>query len=159
MLFAAQTTDAGKFVNPQWIVTPLPAGRHLLVLSGVVIIDFWSRQASWHRESLSISPDRDLALVIASAGVPPAPQGFAIRFLAEQYSTFGGMNSIFDQDTAVNAGFAVDAFKPTFDFGTRLLNGIQLDIAVRDSDAALLRVGYHLTAVGRFVQIAIPPIL
>jgi len=159
MLYFSQTVNAEKFANPQWIVTSLPGGRQLLVLSGVVIIDFWSRQPSWHRDSVTIYPDKDLQSVIASAGLPPAPQGFAIRFLAEQYATFGGMSSIFDQDTAVNAGFAVDAFEPIFDAGTRLVSGIQLDIAVRDSDAALLRVGYHLTAVGRFVQIAIPPIL
>jgi hypothetical protein len=80
---------------------------------------------------------------------------------AEQYATYGSLNSIFDKDTSVNAGFAVDAFRPFFSDGDRgIINGsgIDLDIAVQDVDATILRVGYQLTAVGKFVITPQPPI-
>jgi len=101
MLYFSQTVNAEKFANPQWIVTSLPGGRQLLVLSGVVIIDFWSRQPSWHRDSVTIYPDKDLQSVIASAGLPPAPQGLRNQISGGTICNLRGMSSIFDQDTAV----------------------------------------------------------
>lgn len=149
-----QSVNADKFIKPQWIITPLSADRHLMVLSGVVVIDFWSQQANWHNDTVVIRPDRDFDSMIALLGVPPPPADYVNAFQAEQYAAFGGMSSIFDKDYANNAGFAVDAFAPAFyTSNARAISGIQLDIAVRDSDAALLRVAYHLTAVGHFTQV------
>lgn len=125
-----------------------------MVLSGVVVVDFWSQQSNWNNDTLLIIPDRDFNSMIAFVGVPPPPQDYVNAFQADQYATFGGMSSIFDKDYANNTGFAVNAFEPNFYLSNgRAIYGIQMDLAVRDSDAALLRVAYHLTAVGQFTQV------
>jgi len=89
MLYFSQTVNAEKICKPSM-------DRHIASRRStasrpfwVVIIDFWSRQPSWHRDSVTIYPDKDLQSVIASAGLPPAPQGFAIRFLAEHMQPSG----------------------------------------------------------------------
>ena len=153
MLFT-QSTNASKFVNPQFLVTPLSENRLLLVLSGVVITEFvCTQKADWHRDTLQIVLDNDIRRALASTGLPNPPAGFHMMFLAEQYATFGGLNSIFDKNAADNAGFAVDSFMPPFDGDSFRVLGMTMDVAVQDSDAILYRVGYQLTAVGQFVQV------
>jgi hypothetical protein len=71
------------------------------------------------------------------------------------------VSSIFNQDQSVNSGFAVDVFRPhpfftATDIFTNtprnnLFAGIQVDAAVRDSDAYLYRLGYRITLVGKIV--------
>lgn len=76
-------------------------------------------------------------------------------------SLFGAISSIFDRNQAVNAGFAVDVWRPN-PFGTvtdvitnqpldRIFTGIQVDVAVRDSDAILHRVSYNICLLGQIV--------
>jgi hypothetical protein len=71
------------------------------------------------------------------------------------------LSSIFDQDASDNAGFAVDVWRPT-PFGQvqdvltgqlvgNIFNGIDVDVAVRDSDAWIYRVGYNITLLGKIV--------
>jgi hypothetical protein len=79
----------------------------------------------------------------------------------EQWSPFASLSSIFDQDASDNAGFAVDVWRPT-PFGQvqdvltgqlvgNIFNGIDVDVAVRDSDAWIYRVGYNITLLGKIV--------
>jgi hypothetical protein len=66
----------------------------------------------------------------------------------------------------VNAGFAVDAWRPSpFSSGNdafsgqpvgNIFTGIVVDVAVRDSDAWLYRVGYNITLEGRIVFTDVP---
>ena len=66
-----------------------------------------------------------------------------------------------NQNESVNSGFAVDVFRPhpyftATDFFTNtarsnLFAGIEVDAAVRDSDAYLYRLGYRITLVGKVV--------
>jgi hypothetical protein len=96
---------------------------------------------------------------------PTGPTGWA---------PFVSLGSIFDQNTSINAGFAVNAWRPSpFQktdnppgLGNDLLThqpvgnifaGITADVAVRDSDAQILRLGYHITLLGRIVFPASPP--
>jgi hypothetical protein len=68
------------------------------------------------------------------------------------------MNSIFDQDQSVNAGYAVDAYRPIFttrDTFTQIFSSLEVDLAVRDTDAFIFRVGYHLTLTGRVVEVGL----
>ena len=66
---------------------------------------------------------------------------------------------MFNKDQSVNSGFAVDVWRPN-PFGTgsdvvnntplaRLFNGIQVDAAVRDTDAFMHRLSYHISLVGQ----------
>jgi len=139
-----------SFVEPQWIITPLPSNKWLLIVSGTVIVNLICRKKSaWRNETVRILPDFDAAFTFAGNDLLKN----SVVFQTEQYSTYGSANSMFDKSTSVNAGFAVDAARPFFSEGDRGItvgSGIELDIAVQDIDATLLRVAYQLMAVGQF---------
>jgi hypothetical protein len=62
MLTFDQTNDsqAGNFIYPQWIITPLQNNKWLLIVSGIVVIDATSGQNSgWRRDTVRILPDFD----------------------------------------------------------------------------------------------------
>ena len=151
-------TQTGNFVHPQWIITPLPNNKWCLVLSGVVIINFVCVQHSgWHANTVQVIPN--VLDPFAFAGFDN--RNNTVTLQTEQYACYGSLNSIFDKDSSVNAGFAVDAFYPLFNNGNRgfaLGSGISLDVAVQDRDASLLRVGYYLMAIGTITSVPIPPI-
>ena len=94
----------------------------------------------------------------------PRPSGkedsdYYVSFQVEQWAPFAGLSSIFDQDQSVNAGFSVNSWRhSSFSTGTdafsgqtvnNIFNGIDVDVAVRDSDAWLLRLGYNITLLGQ----------
>jgi hypothetical protein len=66
-----------------------------------------------------------------------------------------------NQGQSVNSGFAVDVWRPNpFNTATHavtdlpvdhLFEGIQVDVAVRDTDAYIFRLGYNITLLGRIV--------
>jgi hypothetical protein len=168
--------DVTDFAGQNWLITPAaravnePAPgiadqKWLLVLSGVTIPGLKSTSSSdWSRETLVFSPDLQAPLdsAINQFGIPrpPGVEGadyFAV-FSLEQWAPFAGLSAIFDQDQSVNAGFAVDVWRPNhFTSGTdvagkqvnQIFTGIMVDVAVRDSDAFLLRVSYNITLLGR----------
>lgn len=138
-----------------------------LVLTGVASLDMKGvSSAQWRRETLLMGFELRAPIQFAASrygvNLPQLPEGdFAYNFQVEQGAPHSGLASIFNQDRSINSGFAVDAwrFNPLFT-GTDLFTnasvpnlfaGIQADIAVRDSDAYLLRVNYHVTLVGRIV--------
>ena len=158
-----QSSTPSAFVNPQWIITPISTDRQLLVLSGAVISNFASTHKSgWTSDpAVDIAPDQDLLNVVTFLKLGPPPANQFWGFQADQYATFGGLTSVFDKNTAVNAGFAVDSFAPLIlpnEAGSRIVGGVQLALAVQDSDATILRVGYHLMAIGQFVAFSGIPI-
>jgi hypothetical protein len=151
--------QANNFVYPQWIITQLPGNKWLLVVSGVVVVDITSGQSNgWLHDTIRILPRFADAFAFAGNDV----NNNTVVFETEQYATYGTLASIYDKSTAVNAGFAVDAFRPFFSDGGRGMgdgSGLDFDIAVQDVDATLFRVAYELTAVGTFVVTPLPPIL
>ena len=168
------------FAGQNWVIVPvataagqaqpanITAQRWHLVLSGVVLIDMKGvTTAQWRRETLSISPDLRGPIKFAAQrfGVP-LPVGlndsqYLANFQVEQWAPFATLSSVFNANQSVNSGFAVDVWRPNpfftaTDLATNaqvsnLFAGIQADIAVRDSDAYLYRVGYHITLIGRIV--------
>ncbi|HLY69552.1 MAG TPA: hypothetical protein VKR53_07465 [Puia sp.] len=156
--FQSDNSSAGNFVNPQWIITPLPNNKWCLVLSGVLICNFTTGTGSgWRRDTLQIG--LDINSIFSFAGFDSANK--IVTLQVEQYACYGSLNSIFDKDESVNAGFAVDKFYPFFAGGGRALtdgSGVFLDVATQDIDATLLRVGYYLMAIGTISSAPIPPI-
>lgn len=141
--------------------------RFQLILSGVVLIDMKGVSSSqWRHETLSIQPNlKDAAMMAAQRfglPLPPGPTGaWFPAFQVEQLAPFSTLSSVFNAQESINSGFAVDAWRPNPFFtatdlatntpATNLFAGIQADVAVRDSDAFLFRVGYHITLVGRII--------
>jgi len=164
---------------------PAPASIHeqkwLLVLSGVVIADLKGNSgAQWLHETLSFIPDMagpppgnsgPLNFAISHfykpADKPAGTPGtnFNIVFSLEEWAPFASLSSIFNQGQSINSGFAVDTWRPNhFGSGTSVLSnqpvnnifsGINVDVAVRDTDAIIHRIGYNITLLGKIAFIAL----
>ncbi len=175
------------FAGQNWLITPAalavgenpPASIHdqkfLLVLSGVVIANLEGNSTSqWLQETLSFLPDMagqqnsgPLNFAINRFSIPkPAGQNFSIHFSLEEWAPFVSLSSIFDEHQSIDAGFAVDVWRPNhFTTGTdafthlpvgNIFTGINADVAVRDTDAWILRVGYNVTLLGKIVFLTTP---
>jgi hypothetical protein len=161
-----------------------PASIHdqkwLLVLSGVVIADLkGDSQAGWLHETVSFTPDMagpddpsstsgplNWAISRYSIPKPPGSAGaqYLIRFSVEECTPCASLGAIFNQGQSINSGFAVDAWRPNhFGSGTDVLTnrpvdalftGINVDLAVRDTDAWLYRLAYNINLVGKIVFVA-----
>jgi len=162
-----------------------PAGIHdqrfLLVLSGVVLANLEGNSgAQWLHETVSFIPDMagpnntggsgPLPWAIGRFGIPqPQNQSFTIGFSLEEWAPFASLSSIFNQGHSINSGFAVDVWRPNhFATGTdafthapvgNIFTGINVDVAVRDTDAWLFRLGYNITLLGKIVFLTVPKTL
>ncbi len=178
------------FAGQNWLITPAalavgepkPTSIHdqkwLLVLTGVVLANLRGDD-SWNSQTVSFIPDMagpddpsatsgplNWAINRHSIPKPPGSAGteYLIRFLVEEWAPSVSLSAIFDQDQSINAGFAVNAWRPnSFGSGTdvlanqpvnNLFTGINADLAVSDSDAWLYRLGYNITLLGKIVFIA-----
>jgi hypothetical protein len=181
-----------NFAGQNWLITPAalavgerpPASIHdqkwLLVLSGVVVADLEGNSgAQWRHETLTFTPDMagptgsgplNFAISRFSIPKPPGSPGvdYNIVFSLEEWAPFVALSSIFDQNQSVNAGFAVDVWRPfPFNSGTDVLShqsvtniftGINVDVAVRDTDAWIFRISYNITLLGKIVFTEVAPI-
>jgi hypothetical protein len=168
------------FAGQNWLVTPAALAVNqappqnvsrqnwILHLSGVTIPNLMGTSSTdWRRETLLITPDLrgplNHAINNFSIPRPPGNEGsqYTVQFQVQQWAPFAAISSIFDQNQAVNAGFAVDVWRPN-PFATvtdafsnqsrdRIFTGIQVDVAVRDSDAILHRVSYNISLLGQVV--------
>ena len=172
--------DASSFAGQNWLITPAASAvgaaaptriqdqTWLLVLSGVAIVDVKGVTGSeWRRETVRLQPEMSGPLQYAidryAIPTPPGADGynFSTWFQVEQWAPFAALSSVFNQNESVNSGFAVDVWRPNhfetqrdaFSSATlnRLFTGIQVDVAVRDSDAWIHRVSYKVTLLGKIV--------
>jgi len=156
---------------PRALNEPPPANpadqKFLLVLTGVAIADLKGASASyWRRETVALNPDLSgpVQYAIDHYGFPPPPGTLGYQYLpffqVEQWAPFAALSSMLNQGESNNSGFAVDLWRPnpfatmTDSLGTQRQNiftGIQVDVAVRDSDAILHRLSYSIVLLGRIV--------
>jgi hypothetical protein len=155
------------FAGQNWLITPAGSTADqdlLLVLSGVAIPNVRGT-SDWFEDTLIINPDLGAPLNYAinrfgiqrPSGLRDGIDYFTV-FSLEQWAPFAGLSAIFDQDQAVNAGFAVQVWRP-YPFSSaadlagqpvnNIFTGIEVDVAVRDSDAWLYRVSYNIALLGR----------
>jgi len=185
-----------NFAGQNWLITPaaLALGesppksirdqKWLLVLSGVVVANLQGDDSgTWRHQTVSFAPDLAGADDPTSTAGPlnwaisrysiPKPAGsvgtqYLIRFSLDEWSPFVSLGSVFDQAQSINAGFAVDVWRPHhFGSGTNvvtgqpvnnLFTGINADLAVSDSDAWLYRLSYNITLLGKIVFVAVPQV-
>jgi hypothetical protein len=183
------------FAGQNWLITPaaLAVGeppprsicdqKWLLVLSGIVIADQRGDDTgSWNHQTVSFIPDMagpddpsatsgPLNWAISRYGIPRPPGQvgqYLVRFSVQEWAPFVSLGSVFDQEASVNAGFAVDDWRPNhFESGTdvvtneavsNIFTGVNADLAVSDKDAWIYRLGYNITLLGTIVFIA-PPVI
>lgn len=166
-----------RFAGQNWTITPealavnepkpanISAQKFLVVLTGVGIIDLQGNNPNdWRRETASIFPDivAPLNFAINKYGIPrPVGLNTVPAMDLELWAPFAAVSSVFERESGgVDAGFAVDVWRPspffhTTDAGGQPLNnvftGIDVDVAVRNNNATLHRVSYHITLLGRIV--------
>jgi hypothetical protein len=162
-----------SFAGQNWLITPAATSvgeakpgsaadqTWLLILSGVVNINLEGNSTQWLRETAVIRPDLTPALshAIMRHNVPTPAGDHRLRFQVEQWAPHAAPSSMFNRAHSVNSGFAVDVWRPhPFDTDTdvvtnatinNIFNGIQVDLAVSDTDAILYRVSYHISLLGK----------
>lgn len=134
--------DSWRFVAPHWVHVPVANDRHLVTLTGIVIVDFAGQSTdAWRWERLNLNLRFPTAFF-------PAGKWFQI----EHWAPFVTLNAIYDKKEAIDAGWTVDAFGSGPHI--RIYDQIYLwaDIGVRDTGAQLYRVGYTLTVSGVFAD-------
>ena len=159
--------------------TSIQDQKWLLVLSGVVIADLQGASGEWFQQTVSFMPDMagsddptatsgPLNWAINTYSIPkpagsPVTQ-YLIRFSVEEWVPFVAPNSMFNESQSMNCGFAVDVWRPNH-FGSgmdvltnqpvnNIFSGINADLAVRDTDSWLDRLGYTITLLGKIVFLA-----
>jgi tetratricopeptide (TPR) repeat protein len=163
-----------SFAGQNWLITPAALAvneaqpssivdqKWLLVLSGVVNIDLKGNSSQWLRETFRIMPDvfAPMNHAVGRYNIPtPRNSGFTLRFQVEQWVPHSAPSSMFNKNHAINSGFAVDLWRP-HPFGTdtdvltnagfgNVFSGIQVDVAVSDTDAFLYRLSYHIVLLGK----------
>jgi hypothetical protein len=172
--------EASSLVSQHWVITPAaialnetaPANiedqRWLLVLTGVAILDLKGvSNAQWLEQTFAIRPSlaEPLGYAIGKYGIPhpPGTEGLTYwsGFEVEQCAPFAGLGSIFNKGQSIDSGFAANAWRLSpFLTGTNAMTnaalgdvfaGFEVDVGVRDTDAWLHRVDYHVTIVGKIV--------
>lgn len=184
------------FAGQNWLITPaaLAVGepppqsirdqKWLLILSGIVLANQQGdNSGSWNHQTVSFIPDMagpddptatsgPLNWAISRHGIPrpsgTVGQQYLVRFSVDEWAPFVSLGSVYDQASAINAGFAVDDWRPNhFDAGTdvvtnaavnSIFTGVNADLGVNDSDAWIYRLGYNIALIGRIVFIT-PPVI
>lgn len=169
------------FAGQNWLITPAALAvnearpqsisnqKWQLMLSGVAITDFKGESsADWLGETLRIRPDQANPLnhAINTHAIPRPSVSHKVAFQVDQGVPFAAISSIFNKNQSNNSGFSVNVWRPTpYSTGTDafsgaalagLFTGIEVDVAVRDSDAWLYRVSYHIILLGKIVFIEQP---
>lgn len=138
-MFSPEQRD--RFISPHYMYTSAGDGKTLIVVSGVVVIDFKGEtHRAWRRETFSLGIDIRGAI----------PANKALRLV--NYVPFVTTNAVYNQAVANDSGHAVDAFRVLH---PELIQGsldLEADVAVRDSDAWLFRLGYHVMATADVID-------
>ena len=160
-IFLSQSGDPSKFTARQFMFVPIetpsvPRGgarggafRGLIILCGVAIIDFaGDNPGDWRHDRVILDLDVDFGQAIELAPYTPPPglqfEGFSI----EQFVPFATVNSrlarlLPEHAIHPNDGTAVDSFWSS-PGGAIIL----IDVAVRNTDSVIHRLGYHLSLYG-----------
>jgi hypothetical protein len=139
----------------------------LIHFSGVGIVDLKGNNANdWRREILFHFPNitGPLQRTIAFYGIPVPTTTIGrvvaqIQVLEQQIAIYAAISSAFEKSSGgADFGFAVDGWSAS-DFATgfdpannpirNLFTGINIDLAVRNTNAVIHRVSYQITIKGK----------
>ena len=165
--------DPAAFFDQTW----------LLVLTGIVEANLKGNSTSqWFNETANFIPSG--LLYTSDFDSPPVGQGplywalnkcgikrpplhtYTVCFSLQDggWAPFVSLSSIIDQNQSINAGFAVNLWRPkhfmkgvnsrnvgAVDNVFNIFTGISVDLGVRDTDAFILKLGYNVTLLGKIV--------
>lgn len=133
-----------KYSSKHWVLTPISKDLDQLILTGVIPISLKGKDQNWYRDTLQFY----LALPLLEDKA----------FNIQHWAPFITINAIYNKDKSVNAGWAVDDFwGPGQSKNSRSISFFA-NIAIRDADGYLLRIGYNITLLGKVVdRVALNP--
>jgi hypothetical protein len=131
--------------------------RVLIDLTGIVLLGLQGG-SNWVRKTLQAEIYGGKATPLLH--LEAAADGFHWEVRPEMWSVSAAPASMFNSNTAVNAGWAVDTCNTEWDLGNPASSGnllgyinLYLNLAVRDSDGILYRISYDFRAVGQLLQV------
>ena len=131
--------SGSDIVSQHWVKFAVENNKVCYTLTGVFLTGLKGDSQNWLRERIHLS-----------IPIPGLPIDTGLHI--EQWAPYFTMNSVYNKNTAVNSGHAVDSFgieyrESDFNYGQNYANFFN-DTAVRDSDAYLYRIGYSITLKG-----------
>lgn len=166
-----------SFAGQNWLITPAAlavneakptsiAGQSWLIqFSGVGILNLTGNNSNdWRREILTFFPDVSAPLQFAisrhAIPVPTSPNGrVSPSIIVEQIVPYVAISSALEKSSGgADFGFAVDDWRPSPFFSapdanghpvSNIFTGIDVDIAVRNTNATIHRVSYQITIIGK----------
>jgi hypothetical protein len=156
------SSDPGRFVSRHFMFVPIervtqpPSStvpyRGLISISGVAIVNLQgTSESDWFRERVTLNLNDDVARAVNLAPWRPRPQYF-FTYRIEQWVPFATVNARYNRNVANHDGTAVDRFSLDPSFGALM----HVDVAIRDTDAWLYRVGYQLQLYVRLEEQPVP---
>jgi hypothetical protein len=142
----SELTDQDLFPSSHWVHTRAVGGKHLVTLTGNAIVNFIGTGSEWRRDRVELKlrfPDI-------------FPPGSTKWFKVEHWAPFLTINAIANDQQSIDAGWAVDEFGGPGRVIIRPAISIWANIAIRDFNGNLARVGYSLTVSGIFVDQPVP---
>jgi hypothetical protein len=149
------TIDAPEqFAVQNFLVLPLGGVRFLVCLSGVAKVDLSGQQGpDWHRDGVDILFSIDDVLRVM--GHTPSPNHH-FSFRLHQWLPLVTPNAFTDLDQAVNFGAAVDRYSIGWQEEAPQLT-LHADIAARDVDTTLHRIGYMVLLIIDIIEVPDEP--
>ena len=122
--------------------------RGAYTLTGVALYTFeGSPGQQWNRGRLDLR-----------VAIPDLPNGKGLKL--EHWAPFVTLNAIANDHEAVDAGWAVDRFQLDNAGEPSIRTAeVSAQLAVRDIDGFVLRVGYVIHLLGTLADVVVPPIM
>ncbi len=140
----SEKKEPARFKSKHWVHARTGDGKELITISGIILADFKGAGQDWKAERYEFE--------IKSPSIIPAGKALQV----EQWCPLITLNAIHNRDRSYNAGWAVDKFGGPG--ATQIITSFDLwaNLAVRDIDGFLFRVGYTVTLLGNFVDNPLP---
>lgn len=151
------TSDKNRFIANHWLHTECSNGLQLVTKTGILILNnFKGTGGDWLRERIIFYPNFPHVILPMKEPDNPNEEPEKMWFKIRQWDPFVTLNAISNDGDAKNAGWAVDDFginrDVTYDMRIRHWIPMWADIAVRDTDGYIYRIGYRITLTGTFVD-------
>ena len=115
---------------------------HYVTLSGVALANVKGQTSgNWYRDKLILHIPFPFQHV---PGIGTRPNDHHAKYACKHWSAYAGLNAVWNANHSVNSGHAVDTFRISNPFDIEYTVSLECNIAVRDSDAWLYRIGYQV---------------
>jgi hypothetical protein len=168
-IYISERDNTGFFRSRHFIAYPHGGGVYTIVRSGILVLPNESSEAArqagrpwgptgfkgtgesnWRGERVAVALDLKPSISRLHPPVPAPSRHWA--FDIDQWAPMASPNSTYNAGPSVNAGSAIDTFAIRQTAPADVVT-LDLDVAVRDVDGYLYRVGFYVNLVGRLVQV------